>query len=187
MEQIERMLLIQELEGLKLLVEVIETKHSAMQMEKARREGDPEEVPYERHKIQELYARLQDSIKELLFVNNRPIVSYPAELQEAQIQIMPQPAEDDHKDSEVTEIIYKWVGILIQWDIERALKADDISSVWTLLHEIPKAGLDVYLKASDNTQSILALLAEAACYSPEIMQSLLKVPPYEEHFSTASL
>jgi len=165
---------LEELKGLKSLIEVIELRETLLEvMEQLSHEGRREEAIQLKQKRDHYSNIMRDHLLNLLFLGKQPIINFDPVLLNAREKILPKTEEDSTHESEISEIRNVWVATLLQWEIERALESKHVEQVWELLDEVIKQGLDAFIRDDGEIKEILSTVADAACCSPELMESLL--------------
>jgi len=144
----------EEMKGLKGIIEVIQNNKYIML-----------DHADEKMTIEPL-ERLKSIIRHLLFDGHEPIISISNEL-------LIKTPEVITRERELKEIREKWTGRLLKLDIKRAMRTNDIESVWELLEEFTKRDLMRYIPNKEEMQDILAELGNIICSSRDIMNSLL--------------
>jgi len=169
----EREILYKELKGIKLLIETIELNNSIKYEEQKSKEIMPDY--YENQ--QKRCSVLKSNIRVLLFETERPIVNILSEEIKEFDHEKSLGAEYIQHDEELQKIATLFVGSLIKWDIDRAIIAEDYESVWEFLNEVMSRELTGYIMNDNEIKDILQIVGDVACWSPDIISSLIQKNP----------
>ncbi len=162
------------MKGLRALVETIELKHSiSILAERESQHPAMDELLKVRTDRARLNGELLFQINVLLFDGKRPIVCEGDELREAQRALLGE--EDRAREEKLVEIIKKWTGRLIEWEVEAAIECGKIDEVWTTLEAVYNRGITEYIGEKEEVQEILRRVGDAVCCSPDMMSSILNI------------
>ncbi len=170
---VQRRIFLEELAGIKNLIEVIEAKHRLVTSENIKNVPE-KDLPKVQESNKGIFRILRSHIRKLLFEGERPIISTSPELLEVAEKLkLLRTTENEMHESEVSSIINRWVGTLIKWDIERALESQETESIWELLGQVNQKELTAYITNDEEIQEILEKVGDAVCWSTDMMTSLL--------------
>jgi hypothetical protein len=150
-DKIQLFSLLEELEGLKKLIQLIQTEESA-------------NIDYE---------KLKALINSLLFENNIPLINEDEKLRTARENVLGQTAENQRRYEEIEAVRERWVAKIVIWDIQRAIQTHDTESVWLLLDQIENKRICKYIPNQEDLQEILSKIADSISCSPDIMFAVL--------------